>query len=104
VITLSVLINLFSCFEYSMQYKSSYSSKISIRIPFDFFKINLSSLNYYVLISLQYVKIVLSDLLFFLLIILIDILTIRFIIKKERNITSSNKKNSKRRLILNLLF
>jgi len=106
VIIVSVLLNLYSCFEYSMldRYKSAYSNTIAVRIPFDYFKINLSDLEHKILISLQYFKIIVSDLLFFVCIILIDVLTIKFIIKNERKITNnnmstSNKKGSKRRLI-----
>jgi hypothetical protein len=86
------------------RYKSAYSNTISVRIPFDYFKINLSDLEHKILISLQYFKIIVSDLLFFVFIILIDVLTVKFIIKNERkiitnNVSTSNKKGSKRRLI-----
>ena len=70
-IPISILINVYLCFEYSTQFIESYSTEIRSRIPFDYFKVNISKNDYLILNIFQYLKIIVSDLFFYALSIFI---------------------------------
>ncbi len=110
---LSLLVNSYICFEYEFVSRDKLYSKLndlnSVK-PFDNFKTDISHKEFIILNFFQYIKLIISDLLFFLLSIMIDLTLIIFIqknINKMRvaslGITSSAvslelKKKSKSRL------
>jgi hypothetical protein len=108
-IPFSVLINVYICFEYSLKSSESYSNQIQSRVPFDYFKINLSDNEQLILNIFQYFKIILSDLLFYFLSVCFDVSLILFIKKNINSVRSAlavgltsktieKKQASKRRL------
>jgi hypothetical protein len=110
-IPISVLINIYTIFEYSSNTVASYSKLDSFILfnPLDKFFINLSSNQYIIFNVFQYAKIIFSDLLFYILIIFIDLFLIFFIKKSitlailvvANPMTNQNiimKKNSKSKL------
>jgi len=114
-IPFSVLINVYLCFEYSTQFIESYSTEIRSRIPFDYFKVNISKNDYLILNIFQYLKIIVSDLLFYALSIFFDAYLVIFISKSISKIKSAlaigvnnktieKKQASKRRLIAMIIL
>jgi hypothetical protein len=110
-ILFSVLINIYTIFEYSSNTVASYSKLDNFILfnPLDKFFINLSSNLYIIFNVFQYTKIIFSDLLFYVLIIFIDLYLIFFIKKSitlailvvANPMTNQNiimKKNSKSKL------
>ena len=111
-IIFSILINLFLCFEYSMEFREAYSIETDMSTQLDFFKINMSESEELILKIFQYLKIIFSDLFFFISSNVLDVSLIFFIKKNSKrirsatvtNLTSVNKnktdkkESSKRRL------
>ncbi len=112
-IVFGILINLYSCFEYLVENRPlfKFDNEISNIDPSDNFKNDLSENEFIIFTFFQCLKIILSDLTFFILGFVIDILLIKFIQNSIENpVTSSNrisKKNTKRRIsnmiILNVI-
>jgi hypothetical protein len=113
-ICFSILINIYVCFEYTLQYKES--NDVSNTVRFDYFKINLSQNENILYNIFQYVKIIFSDLLFFLAALLFDIFLIVFINRKNENNTINlvvgavnnqrleRKQTAKKRIIGNIVM
>ncbi len=80
-IPFSVLINVYICFAYSTQFLELYSTEVKSRIPFDYFKINISKNENIILNIFQYLKLIISDLLFYMLSIVFDVYLVLFIKK-----------------------
>ena len=108
-IPFSVLINVYICFAYSTQFIDLYSTEVNSRIPFDYFKINISKNENIILNIFQYFKIIISDLLFYVLSVCFDVSLILFIKKSINSVRSAlavgltsktieKKQASKRRL------
>jgi hypothetical protein len=104
----SILINIYVIFEYSIQLRE-YLSEVQSYRPFDSFKINISKNEKLLLNIFQYLKIIVSDLSFYLLSIFFDVSLILFIKKSINSVRSAltvgftskiieKKKASKRRL------
>ena len=89
----SILVNIYVCFEYSVQFKDLSLSKIQSEVPFDYFKLDLSNNEEIILNVFQFIKIIFSDLLFFVLNIILDAALIMFIRKKNTRIRSAIIKN-----------
>jgi hypothetical protein len=81
---LSLLVNSYICFEYEFVSRDKLYSKLndlnSVK-PFDNFKTDISHKEFIILNFFQYIKLIISDLLFFLLSIMIDLTLIIFIQK-----------------------
>jgi hypothetical protein len=113
-ICFSILINIYVCFEYTLQYKEL--NDVSNTVRFDYFKINLSQNENILYNIFQYVKIIFSDLLFFLAALLFDIFLIVFINRKNENNTINlvvgavnnqrleRKQTAKKRIIGNIVM
>ncbi len=92
-IIFSVLINMFVCFEYSMQFREAYSIETDTSTQVDYFKINLSQSEELILQIFQYMKIIFSDFFFFITSIILDVSLIIFIKKKSNRIRSATVTN-----------
>ena len=113
-ICFSISINIYVCFEYTLNIKEL--NDVSTAIRFDYFKINLSQNENHLYTIFQYVKIIFSDLLFFLAALLFDIVLIVFINRKNENNTINSvigaltnqrferKQTAKKRIIANIIM
>ncbi len=113
-ICFSILINTYVCFEYTLKVKEL--NDVSTTIRFDYFKINLPQNENLLYTICQYVKIVCSDLLFFLAALLFDIVLIAFLNSKNDNNTINSvigaitnqrlerKQTAKQRIIGNIIM
>ena len=107
----SILINIYVCFEYSIQLKNKSMYHIPSEVPFDYFKMNLSHNEEILLNLFQFIKIIFSDLLFFVLNIICDVTLVVFLHKKANRsaiIKKISKKytkmSSKRRLKIMIIL
>ena len=95
-ISFTILINSYAYFEHDPVDNEYIGFKIKVKDPKDHFKTNLSQIEYYLFNVFQYLKIIFSDLLFIVLILIIDI-RLGFFIKKS--IVNSNQVNVSKRAI-----
>ena len=79
----SILINIYVCFEYSIKIKNISLYHIPSKVPFDYFKLDLSYNEEILLNLFQFIKIIFSDFLFFVLNIICDATLIIFLQKKR---------------------
>jgi hypothetical protein len=102
-IPFSVLINVYICFAYSTQFIDLYLTEVNSRIPFDYFKINISKNENIILNIFQYFKIIISDLFFYIMSIVFDIYLVLFIKKSITTVRTAsmiigiNNKNTEKK-------